>query len=68
MTDPEGTGDEAVTEWAVRFEDGTIWERPNQDAAVVSVRGVTSRGGQAKVVTRRVTRTAWTDEPYEEQP
>jgi hypothetical protein len=57
---------ETLTEWAVRFDDGMIWERPNQHAAQTSARGVTARGGQATVMSRQVTRTAWTEEPPQE--
>lgn len=69
MTDPAKPDVvDTLTEWAVRFDDGMIWQRPNHDAADTSARGINSRGGEATIVHRRVTRTAWTEPTNEEQP
>lgn len=52
---------ESRIEYGVRFEDGTVWPRPDREAAVLSARSIQGRHGVGQVVTRTVTATDWTE-------
>jgi hypothetical protein len=52
---------ETRTEIGVRLEDGTVWPRDDRDAADLSARSITARGGHGQLVTRQVITTSWTE-------
>jgi hypothetical protein len=54
-------GVEQRTEWGARFEDGLVAERPTREAAELSARSINGRHGTARLVTRQVVTTPWTD-------
>jgi hypothetical protein len=52
-----------VVEYAVRLEYGEVVERSSLHLAERMVAAITSRGGTATLMTRKVVRTDWTEIP-----
>lgn len=52
-------------EYAVRTEHGEIIERASLELAELTIRGITSRGGTATLMSRQVLRTEWEEDDSE---